>query len=1469
MIKKRLLAFLISFAMIAQMGFVVSAEGNNVFDLGLNTIPEGSLTEFFGSEITATSTMTVMEQNDEKFVRVTDKDMSVQGGFSCSGIPLDGKTTISVDFRRFTVMNTLGSVNLYITGVGHPISLVLGSEIGYYAAASGGYVATDAVTVPEQWANLIIVINPTSKTFDLYKNGELVSGNIPFREGSSFKDTFSIRIFSGDAKQPTGFDFKNLKVIKGEITPIFDLAMDERATGDLTDYAMGATETSTVKVVDDGGDRIVKISDNDADEQGGVSTPYMSYEGKTTVSVDLRRINSSVSFYISSKNGTHPITMHLSSSITCYTGSAGGAVATGASSRTGKWDNITIVLDHSTNKFDFYKNGNLLLDDELIRSGSSFKDNQLSVRVYAAYPTSPAEFDIKNMRVFKGEVIPQVTEYFPDRTLVDFADAPARLDEVLGNAVAMTAGNSMARVNNRYERIDANDKYVAPFITDKGRIFVPARFVAEKIGCELVALSETSFRFSKDGTKMEVTVGNRTATVDGKSSTMPEAPVIKHGRLFIHPNLLAKTFGKTVFTDDRGLVVISDDSIDALEQENIIKPLINQIRQYTTLYGNTKYSDVNFSSRYYRKDGHMDGTTTPQWGTLDASKRFMATFNRWTYDNNPSTIKAVADQGLPVQGSFQPIFNDGSITDSTYYYNGIKYLRYDFAWGNLWGCVSDPRLYEYLMNAGKQYIDMGMTSFQFDDWPINANYQYGGCFCDNCVEGFAEFLSSSEVTPEELSSAGVTTPATFNYKEYIRSSIDPIYFNFTPTDNATIKRYTMEGYNKLKSINPTIDVLWQRFNFKRVVDFHHKLSDDLDKYAGEEVYYSVNSAGIAVSPKSSVYTLPLDGVMGETSPINSSAIGVFSSMLFSKAYGLDNIVSPYAGTPEATKGMYYSIPMYYATGQFFIVPWDVWLEGSTRYYTTLEELEHIYELPREYPWLFDNYEMPELVGYIYDMDNVSSISDFDKFESSWATPGEVYKSGLPARAILHYKDINKTIAANEFSGLQALIAGTDLSKISDAEKATINNSGITLVSRSDTAAMNELKSAYWMTKSSNSDVYTVLRTNQLYDNAPVVVHAVNYNDEEQKNVQIDINNFYLPEGDRITVNVYKPGRNSESFTVNRGSESTKITIDSVDRWTVLEICGPESVRREAKFDLGTGINGIGLGTRVSNDKVTGTADDFTFVTYSEGINSTTYNDVTGNQDEAAFVYKRLGKGALDDAYVSARFSDSEGSYGVMAREGVYSNAKFAALVYDPEKGLRLAVREEANTAVAYTDISSDRPSYMKLENQGDKYVAYVSDDGNDYEEVGRIFLALDETVAGVFASSSNGSYSECRVRDLDIFVPVCDLDVLTIDIDGEDFVGADYINKAGEATINISLKNNTSDSIAPAIMAATYNSGRLVSLDIIKERTQIAGNSANTFELSVTIPDRTEKGTLEFFVFEDMDSAAPLISAVKKSIKTN
>lgn len=98
---------------------------------------------------------------------------------------------------------------------------------------------------------------------------------------------------------------------------------------------------------------------------------------------------------------------------------------------------------------------------------------------------------------------------------------------------------------------------VQPFIDkESNRTMVPVRFVAEALGAKVEwdAANQT-VRMDKEGKQINLRIGERKATVDGKEITFDSKAIMKDSRTFVPLRFISETFGAKVEWDAKTLTV--------------------------------------------------------------------------------------------------------------------------------------------------------------------------------------------------------------------------------------------------------------------------------------------------------------------------------------------------------------------------------------------------------------------------------------------------------------------------------------------------------------------------------------------------------------------------------------------------------------------------------------------------------------------------------------------------------------------------------------------------------------------------------------------------------------------------------------------------------------------------------------------------------------------------------------------------
>ena len=1306
-------------------------------------------------------------------------------GFTVDDISLSGKVTLTMDYK---LEGDGTGARVYMYGADSSSAeynqagcIQLSSNPIYFGeAAANNYLNKP---LPQNiWVKVTMVYDTDTDTMDLYVGNSCIGENLPART-SAAGSIEQISVFAADPDKNSNGQYKvrNISIYNKEVIPQVSVV----AADDFADYAVGtdyfvsgalkaatSTDVAIIRNDDDGRGNYLQFNVANSTANDAVKFPNLNLTGKVTLAMDYRlHAGSAVGVRTNFEGAdtseanqygqagqiqynTNPI----------YYGTAGASNYVNKYIPTGMWIKMTMVFDTATDTMDLYAGSTCLAKDLPARVTAAGAIKSISVYVYGPNDAeSGAVYDVQNIRVYDGEFIPESAAELPVSELTDISDSIDLINSSLSGKYAMLAGYPMVYSSNTFELINENNK-LAP-IYFGGYIYAPAPYVAKAMGG---------------------TYSNGTITANGVSKTFvagtvtevsPVAPKTVSGVLFIPVcDALVDAFDVPAYFDDRGLVVFGASDAPG---ENVIKNILFELRSQSAVFSNSINSEVLYTTRVFHLDD-FDGEDNyfvgrGLWGTLDAAKRFMSTSIRWTYsmqDNyvaymkglggsvqatlnaNPTTLSYNSDGSVKkehINGNDYNVYEASAIT-----LEGSLYVRSSDGLGN-WGCVNkknaddESQLYLDLFAKAKAGINNGMYIWQFDDFTLNQGYPCG-CFCDDCMDAFHAWLDAKFDYIGELAEKydkGVEAYA-INELGYASSKLEfwETYWESAPITEFNFRDYltyngidTNAEYTALNNGTTNIALAYKYFAGDAVTDFRNRLKVDIDEYAesnGLKIFWTHNYTNFPANYNSGIVNYDVfDGAMGETEDQYLIPGAVFANMLIGRMMGEEYVTSNMPKQGETSMQLFASaMPLTYATSHSMLIPWDTWIYGNTRYYTDLEELGGVYAFVREYPYLFDHYETPEKVGYIINMS-----AETEPYMHGFAEG--ILRKGVPAKALYGGK-----FTASDLEGLSDVVAVNYT--LASADNTALSSAGITASSYTyDASTAADYRSAEEENFTARisgmpENIYAVLNTHAVKDNAPVVVHAINYDSTKKNNVTVEINNSYLPSGD-LSVKVYSPMKNPYTLTANRGGSITTIIIPELDRWSVLEISGSDT-ESPAKFDV-SGMSGIGLGSRVSFDSAQGDQNSFTINTYGGGINRYTIGDTTGSQDEGGYVYKRVDSDVFE---ISAQISATSGERGLMIREGVHSNASFAALIYDEENGLRLAHRLSTNGGVAYTSYGANEPAYMKLAYDNGYVTAYTSSNGSTWTKLGSTDTFFKTETVGVFASSADGSKNTCTVSGMNI-----------------------------------------------------------------------------------------------------------------------
>ncbi len=147
--------------------------------------------------------------------------------------------------------------------------------------------------------------------------------------------------------------------------------------------------------------------------------------------------------------------------------------------------------------------------------------------------------------------------------------------EIANDSVILFLNNPNVVVRGIKRPVDLNNSKLTPKV-EQGRTLVPMRLMAEALGAVVSWNPKTSIVTIKEKDLIvEMTIGSKIVLINGKNISIDIAPELSEGITMIPFRAIAEALGKSIFWDERGLIIISD-------QEILFKPelkdwIINEI----------------------------------------------------------------------------------------------------------------------------------------------------------------------------------------------------------------------------------------------------------------------------------------------------------------------------------------------------------------------------------------------------------------------------------------------------------------------------------------------------------------------------------------------------------------------------------------------------------------------------------------------------------------------------------------------------------------------------------------------------------------------------------------------------------------------------------------------------------------------------------------------------------------------------
>jgi len=150
------------------------------------------------------------------------------------------------------------------------------------------------------------------------------------------------------------------------------------------------------------------------------------------------------------------------------------------------------------------------------------------------------------------------------------------IDAIIENSVIFRIGSPKALVYGENANIDGKSRYLAPFIGEAGRTFVPVRFMAENLGYEVdfdftvESKKIMIYEETPDGQNLSLSmcIGENILEAGEFTITMDAAPVLKPGgRTFIPARPFAESLGlKVYYVEAERIIIITGADIEDVDE---------------------------------------------------------------------------------------------------------------------------------------------------------------------------------------------------------------------------------------------------------------------------------------------------------------------------------------------------------------------------------------------------------------------------------------------------------------------------------------------------------------------------------------------------------------------------------------------------------------------------------------------------------------------------------------------------------------------------------------------------------------------------------------------------------------------------------------------------------------------------------------------------------------------------------------
>jgi len=468
-----------------------------------------------------------------------------------------------------------------------------------------------------------------------------------------------------------------------------------------------------------------------------------------------------------------------------------------------------------------------------------------------------------------------------------------------------------------------------------------------------------------------------------------------------------------------------------------------------------------------------------------------------------------------------------------------------------WFCTNQPIFRDYMRRRVVETVRAGADGVHIDDHLGTAgNSWLGGCYCDQCLAGFREYLAV-DAPPDDLAGAGIADPAGLDYRALVLGFIAqhpeakeqlwrrPLAHHFATFQSRRAAAFMMElrrlaadtaGRPLPMSANAGVPHIAHLSDY-RALDF---LSCEVEQRASELKPYD----GVA-------FAYRMAEALGR--PVAGTASGWDWSVINDKR--LSGLVRLW-------------IAQAYALGHFFMAPHHQWCytqeKGTHWYEGPTEEYAWLFRAVRDHASLFDGYETVADVGLLV----AAGAYREGKHEAEEAAAA-LTRANIPYRVFLAGDDaLPCTLSVDELRSVRTLVVShrEALSAVDRAELDARAADGGVIDWQGAEALLAAIPRPIRV-RGGNS-VWAIPRANPTDEAAPKVIHLVNRDYDAASDtvtpladvsVEVDPALFGCEGFARAVLHPMAPPGEPRDLPLTMGGGAATVGVPELGMWAIIEL----------------------------------------------------------------------------------------------------------------------------------------------------------------------------------------------------------------------------------------------------------------------------------------------------------------------------